>query len=797
MYKLYLLSLTICASLLTACNPMVGEQSEEQTDANPLKLWYDEPAEDWMLQALPIGNGYMGAMFFGQVEQEQIQFTEESLWAGGPGAHPDYNFGIKKGAAQFLPQVRSLLAESKFDEAHQLASRELSGEIHKKEGSEQSFGDFGSQQTMGDLFVKVQHKEKVTAYQRELNLSEGVGSVSYQEGDIEHTRSFFGLYPKKVMIYHFTNSDPKGNTYRIRYETPHQKINDKFVDNTYSFEGEVEDNGMRYEMSYLIQSPEGKINFREGEAVVEGARSLTIIHTAATDYLPEFPDYKGRDYKALNQHTLTAVRDLSYEQLLQEQQQDYKPLFQAVQLQLGLQSNEHLPTDERQIAYAEGQADPALEALYFQYGRYLMISGSRPGTMPLNLQGKWNNSTNPPWANDYHFDINEQMLYWPAEVSNLSECHKPLLNYIASLVEPGQLAAKEHFGTRGWIVNTMNNPFGYTAPGWGFPWGFYPGGAAWLAQHMWEHYAFTQDQVYLRDEAFPVMREAALFWIDYLTEDADGYLVSSPSYSPEHGGISTGASMDHQLAWDLLNNCVQACEVLGIESEFKAEAITVRDQILPAKIGSWGQLQEWNEDVDDPKNTHRHVSHLFALHPGKQISVEETPELAKAAQVSLNARGDEGTGWSLAWKVNFWARLKDGERAHQLLKNVLTPVTDKGYNMSDGGGSYSNLLCAHPPFQLDGNMGSTAGIAEMLIQSHTKLIELLPALPSAWAEGKVSGLKARGNFEVDLNWKGQSLTGGKLTSHSGGECVLKYQGKEVKLSTQKGETYDLAKTLQL
>ncbi len=775
---------------LFACN-LGADSLKQKTPDNPLRLWYTAPAEDWMLEALPFGNGYMGAMYFGDPAEEHIQFTEESLWAGGPGANPLYNYGLRENAHQYLPKVRALLAAGNLEEAHQLANKEMTGVIHKKPDSEQSFGDFGSQQTMGDLYVKVENKGPVENYHREIDLNEGLAKVQYQVGEIAYKRLFFGNYPKRILVYHFESTDLEGTEYTIRLESPHRKLSERFEHHTYTFEGEVADNGMRFETVYKIISPDGKIGFDHGEVKITGAKSITIVHTAATDYLPQFPDYKGRDFEALNSKTLAAVEALTMEQLLQEQKADYQHLFNRVTLNLGVSANDSLPTDQRQLAYYEGNADTALEALYFQYGRYLMISGSRPGTMPLNLQGKWNNSTNPPWANDYHTDINEQMLYWPAEITNLSECHEPLLDYMETLVKPGQLAAKAHFNTRGWIVNAMNNPFGFTAPGWDFPWGFYPGGAAWLCQHLWEHYAFTEDTTYLKEQAFPVMKEAALFWIDYLTEDENGYLVSSPSYSPEHGGISTGASMDHQMAWDLLNNCVRAREVLDIEDNFMNKAKSVRDQIFPAKIGRWGQLQEWKEDVDDSTNHHRHISHLFALYPGKQITVTETPALAEAAKVSLNARGDEGTGWSLAWKVSFWARLKDGDRAHSLLKSVLKPVTDKGYNMSDGGGSYANLLCAHPPFQLDGNMGSTAGMAEMLLQSHTDVIELLPALPDVWKDGSVAGLKARGNFEIQMDWKAHQLIGGQILSNNGGKCVVKYKDRQIELETEPGKSYAL------
>jgi len=418
--------------------------------------------------------------------------------------------------------------------------------------------------------------------------------------------------------------------------------------------------------------------------------------------------------------------------------------------------------------------------------------------MLMHLQGKWNNSTNPAWACDYHMNINQQMLYWAAEVANLNECHVPLFDYMETLVAPGKVTAKEFFNTRGWTVNTMNNPFGYTSPGWSFPWGFYPGGAGWLCQHLWEHYEFTQDKQFLNQTAYPMMKEAALFWIDYLIEDENGYLVSSPSYSPEHGGISLGASMDHQIAWDLLNNCIAASEILGLDTNFKKEAIAIRDKISPPTVGSWGQLQEWKEDVDDPKSTHRHVSHLFALHPGKQISLDKTPELAAAAKVSLNARGDEGTGWSLAWKTNFWSRLKDGDRAYKLYRRLLFPATIKGgRSMGQKSGTYSNLFCAHPPFQLDGNMGGAAGMMEMILQSHTGIIELLPALPKAWEEGTISGLKARGGFELNISWKGGKLLNAEVFANKNGLCNIRYGNKLLEVEMKANQKLSISADFEI
>lgn len=748
-----------------------------------LKLWYDAPATDWMTQALPIGNGYLGVMFFGDPGEERLQFSEGSLWAGGKGANEDYNFGLRKDAYKTLPKVRALLEEGKLAEADKLASTELTGIIHEKKENTPS-SDFGAQQPMGDLYVSVSHTGEIKNYHRELDISNATGRVSYEAGKEKFERTFFGNYPSKVMVYNFKSTSAE--TYSIRFTTPHKKEYEKFEQNQYIFGGSLKDNKQEFETTYRIDT-DGKASYADGIVTVKNARTVTIIHTASTDYTYQYPTYKGNDYKKKNQQIMTAVAGKNEAALQTEHQKDYKNLFDRVTLNLGAEISNTVPTDKRQIAYFKGTRDSGFEVLYFQYGRYLMISSTRPGTMPMSLQGKWNDSTNPPWANDYHTNINIQMLYWPAEVTNLSECYLPLSDFTKSIVEPGKLAAKEFFNTRGWTVNTMLNAYGYTSPGWGFPWGFYPGGAGWLSQHLWEHYAFTNDTEYLKNTAYPIMKEASLFWMDYLTKGKSGFLVSSPSYSPEHGGISTGASMDHQIAWDILSNTILASRVLKTDPEFATEAQKIRDQIQPPQIGRWGQLQEWNEDVDDSTNKHRHVSHLFALHPGRQISPTATPEFAKAARVTLDARGDEGTGWSLAWKVNFWARLQDGNRAYSLFKRILRPVGDKTENMTNGGGSYSNLLCAHPPFQLDGNMGSTAGVAEMLLQSQAGVIELLPALPDSWPTGEVKGLKARGNITVDEQWKDGKLVSVTLISGNSGKQTVKLGSKTIEVDLVKNQ----------
>lgn len=752
-----------------------------------LKLWYNEPAKDWMKEALPIGNGYMGIMFFGGIEKEQLQFTEGSLWSGGPSSSNTYNFGNKPDSWKKLPEVRALIKAGKLKEADQLASKYFTGDYPKKTDGRAEFGEYGAQQTMGDLWVSILTDYKhqpVRKYIRELDISTAKGKVSYEVGDNRFERVYFGSYPKGVMVYQFSSKKPVD--YQIVYQTPHIKDYESFQKGVYSFEGHVNDNHQGFSTAYKIDT-DGKVGFENGRLIIKNAKRITLVHTASTDYVLGYPTYKGNNYKEIVDARLAAVEGISFKQLQEEAENDYQNLFNRVSLSLAGTNEVKLPTDLRQKSYFEGADDKGLEVLYFQYGRYLMISGSRPGTMVMNLQGKWNNSQNPPWAGDYHMNINQQMIYWPAEITNLAECHEPLLDYTKSLIEPGKVTAKDFFNTRGWVVNTMNNAFGYTAPGWGLPWGFFPGGAGWLAQHAWEHYEFGLDSAYLKKTAYPIMKEASLFWMDYLSKDEKGSLVSSPSYSPEHGGISGGASMDHQIAWDVLNNTERAALVLG-DNDFAKEAKAIREQIFAPQIGSWGQLQEWKEDVDDPTSRHRHISHLYALHPGRQISPLKTPILAEAARVTLEARGDDATGWSLGWKVNFWARLKDGDRAYKLYRMILKPSGAGG----SGSGSYANLLDAHPPFQLDGNMGATAGVAEMLLQSQTGNLEFLPALPERWFTGEIKGLRARGGYTVDLEWENGNLKTATLQSVRTQTASFIYKGKAIEREMQGGQVLKLS-----
>lgn len=750
-----------------------------------LKLWYEQPAEDWMQQALPIGNGYLAAMFFGGIAEERIQFNEETLWSGGRGEWEDYNGGNRPGAHKYLPQVRSLLQAGKYEEAHALANKELTGVIKENKGNGQWAG-FGAYQSFGDLYIRPSHSSSTSKYKRELNISKGIGVVSYEAGDVEHQRTYFASYPKRMLVFRFENNDPNGTAYEIELTSLHQQKNIQLQGDELIMQGQLENNGMAFESRMKIDAGGAEITFTDGLLKIAATKKLDLYLTAATDYQNEYPHYTGKDYEQLNAKTIASLDQVTYEEILTEHQQDYQSLFDRVQLDLGHSPPNELPTDQRLQAYQKNGEDPSLEALYFQYGRYLLISSSRPGTMPANLQGKWNHVNNPPWACDYHANINIQMIYWPAEVTNLSEVHEPLIDYIDRLRSPGRQTAKDFFNARGWIVNTMNNTFGFTAPGWDFPWGFFPAGAAWYGQHVWQHYEYHPDREYLEKKAYPILKEAALFWLDYLTEDEDGYLVSSPSYSPEHGGISTGAYMDIQIVSNLFSNTIQTLDILGVEPDFRAELIRAKKKLLPLRIGRWGQLQEWKEDLDDPENKHRHLSHLYALYPGKQISILETPELATAAKTSLVARGNEGTGWSIGWKINFWARLHDGDNAYTMLRRALKLTGDKSFNMSDGGGVYPNLFSTHPPFQLDGNMGVTAGVAEMLLQSHAGVIHLLPALPEEWPNGSVRGLKARGGVEVDLSWADGQLVQAKVRNAKAGSYRLKYKENETTFSALSG-----------
>ena len=776
----------------------------------PLQVRFNQPAPEpgefqpyggvdpqWERRSLPIGNGNIGASLFGSVATERLSLNEITLWNGGPGTSkgPAHYWNVNKKSTDALRQIRKAFAAGDSALAAQLTADNMNGVAAYERGAEPEWR-FGNYTTLGELRVATGIDAcDEGSYSRTLSLDSALARVSFTAGGVRYVRETFCSHPENVLVVRFTASKKGKQNLLLKYvPSMEAKGTTSNVDaNELLYVGNLTNNGMKVVVRIAMRHKGGKV-VRDGHVglQVKGADEVEFILTADTDYKmnfdPDFNDpktYVGVEPMETTASWLKAAMALNYKRLMRRHLADYRPIFTRVSLSLGADANKALTrtelekaTPDRLADYRRGVADPYLEALYYQFGRYLLISSSRAGNLPANLQGLWLANSDAPWHADYHNNINIQMNYWPVMQGGLQECAKPFVDYVRTLVKPGAVTARDYFGARGWTASISANPFGFTAPlrDRDMSWNLSPVAGPWLAAQVYDIYTFSRDKEWLRNEAYPIIKGAALFCQDFLWRKPNGNYTVAPSTSPEHGIVDDGVTFCQAVVRELLTDAVEAANILGVDQAESAQWQDVLRHLPPYRIGRYGQLMEWSRDIDDPKDEHRHVNHLFGLHPGHTVSWTHTPELAKAARVVLEHRGDGATGWSMGWKLNLWARLLDGNHAYKLYGNLLK------------NGTADNLWDLHPPFQIDGNFGGTAGVTEMLLQSQDGDIHLLPALPDAWADGEVKGLCARGNFVVDITWRGGQLAEARVRSNSGEAGVVRYKGQTLPVDVKQGET---------